>query len=749
MSVNRVRNERAGNTKGLDANLARALRHPARIAILRALASRRGGHTLDELSLKTDEPHHAITRHVRILRQIGAIDQVPGPTPPAPQRPSAHERYALAATPLARTLAVMLDAATQSVTHEPAVHDSTAHDDLDIVLSQLPSGVAIYDVHGHLIRQNAAAERIARRRLVAGEPPGDRQHRYSMRDANGRPIREADSPSGRARRGETFDNAEYIIDGQHGPDTHILTSGSPLLDGAGQPQGALLTFTDVTEQRLLEHSERRQRALAETIIDWVPVGIALYDASDEFRCLRHNSAFLALVGPKFRARGSIQNVPLDELFDADSRARVRAIYEQVRATGIPFTIDEFPATLLSDPDPRWYQWSLSPLRDTTGEIYALLNGAVEITALVRVREELRQQAAQLETLIAAMPEAVALADRDGNFILTNAAAEEIWGKSTPGALQTERYAAEFPCYGPDGEPLAAEQLPLPRALTGEIVIGQDLTYLRPDGSKVDLLCNSAPIYDKQNGVIAGGVVVFQDITRMKELERQRDEFLSIAAHELRTPLTTILGTLHVIARQLARDDEKPLDRSVLAQSVNRINRQAERINKLVTDLLDTTRLSAGRLEFSLVPCDLTAIAREAADGQAMVYATSRIVLELPSRPVHVVGDPTRLGQVIENLLTNALKYSDEEHAVELSLTVEHGQAHVRVRDFGVGIPPESIEHLFERFYRVPGTQVQTGSGVGLGLYISRQIVEQHGGEISVESRLGEGATFHVVLPLAT
>lgn len=731
----------------LDAKIARALRHPARVAMLRALVRRPGGLTREELAVLTDTPDGVIARHLSILRQTGAIDGGAGMDAHAPEHAHAIERVTLASNPLGRALRALLT--TTAAPSRPA-DGVAASDNFDYVLDQLPSGVAIYDREGHLMRLNAAGERITRLRPIAGEVPADRQQRFAMRYADNRPMREEDSPSGRARRGEEFDNAEYIIHGQHGPETRILASGAPLLDGKGQPNGAILIFTDVTEQRMLEQSERRQRALSDAIIDWAPVGIALYDATDEFRCLRHNNAFLALVGPEFRARGNIEGVPLDALFDAESGARVRAVYERVRATGVAFTLDEFPAVLMPDPRLRWYRWSLSPLRDTNGNIYALLNGAIEITALVEAREQLRQQAARLETLIAAMPEAVALADRDGNFILTNATAEQLWGKPAPEQIQTAGYAAEFPCYGPDGEPLTAEQLPLPRALSGETVIGQELTYMRPDGEPMDLLCNAAPIFEGDSGIISGGVVVFQDITRMKALERQRDEFLSIAAHELRTPLTTILGTLHVITRQLARPDERPLNRAVLSQSVNRISRQADRINKLVGDLLDTTRISAGRLEFSLVPCDLAEIAREAADEQAMVHATSRIVTALPSHPVLVLGDPTRLGQVVENLLTNALKYSNEEHTVELSLVAEQGRGHLRVRDSGVGIPLESRERLFERFYRVPSTQVQSGSGVGLGLglFIARQIVDQHGGEISVESVPGEGTTFHVLLPLA-
>ncbi len=226
--------------------------------------------------------------------------------------------------------------------------------------------------------------------------------------------------------------------------------------------------------------------------------------------------------------------------------------------------------------------------------------------------------------------------------------------------------------------------------------------------------------------------------------------MSIAAHELRTPLTSILGTVQVLLRQVARaSDERPVDLVGMKRGLDRVNDQSQRINKLVSDLLDTSRIQAGRLEFTMEPADMTAIVREAVDGQRMAHPGRRIIVTAPDTSTPVFGDAMRLGQVVDNLLTNALKYSADKMPVEVRLTSEEGMAHVSVRDYGDGIPQEAIPHLFERFYRAPGVEVKSESGVGLGLglYITYTIVARHNGSIEVESTPGHGTTFHVYIPL--
>jgi signal transduction histidine kinase len=245
---------------------------------------------------------------------------------------------------------------------------------------------------------------------------------------------------------------------------------------------------------------------------------------------------------------------------------------------------------------------------------------------------------------------------------------------------------------------------------------------------------------------------------LREANRQMDEFLGVASHELRTPLTSVLLGLQLSQRRyqrLLREDADvtegllPKLKFLLDQLVV-TERQARRLDRLVNDLLDVSRIHTGHLVMHTEMADLAAIIAEAVDEQRQASPNHDIDLRLPpDAPVMLFIDPERVGQVVTNYLTNALKYSAEEEQVEVGLELESGSARVWVRDQGPGLPVEEQALIWERFHRVPGIEVRSGSGVGLGLglHISRTIIEAHQGQVGVESAPGAGSTFWFCLPL--
>jgi signal transduction histidine kinase len=236
----------------------------------------------------------------------------------------------------------------------------------------------------------------------------------------------------------------------------------------------------------------------------------------------------------------------------------------------------------------------------------------------------------------------------------------------------------------------------------------------------------------------------QERTReLLKANQAKDEFISIASHELRTPLTSMKLLTQLVQRQLERAGIP------MMPQMARIERAIARMEQLINDLLDVSRIEAGKLELRPEPCQLTELCQQVVDEQAT--ATQRaIVFTAPGGPVEVEADTDRLGQVITNLLSNALKYSPATAPVSLTLEQEGETVILCVRDEGPGIPADALPHIFDRFYRVPGIEVQSGSGVGLGLglHICREIVERHGGQIWAESTIGAGSAFYVALPLA-
>jgi PAS domain S-box-containing protein len=361
-----------------------------------------------------------------------------------------------------------------------------------------------------------------------------------------------------------------------------------------------------------------------------------------------------------------------------------------------------------------------------------------------IADQLLMQATQLDAVIEAIPGVVFVCDAHGRITRLNPSASAMFGlevDQAPWAVGADEIPASF--FSPDGQPLAPEEYPLAQALRGVMSTDFRCMMKRFDtGEEIQLLMSFAPIRDGL-GQITGAVAAGNDVSTIYRLEQQKDEFLSIASHELKTPLTSLKILAQLTRRRLARVGARE------AEQLAGMERSIERMERLVNDLLDVSRIEGGKLALRLEEVDLRELCRQAAEEQTA--ATDRaIALELPAKPLRAVVDPERIGQVLTNLLSNALKYSPHGCQVSLSLGVTpEREALFTIHDEGAGIPPELQHHLFQRFYRVPGVQVQSGSGVGLGLglYISREIVERHHGRIWVESDVGSGASFRFTIPL--
>ncbi|NTU85333.1 MAG: response regulator [Chloroflexales bacterium] len=240
-----------------------------------------------------------------------------------------------------------------------------------------------------------------------------------------------------------------------------------------------------------------------------------------------------------------------------------------------------------------------------------------------------------------------------------------------------------------------------------------------------------------------------EVTRLyqeaQEALRLREEFLVVAAHELRTPVTALMGNVQLLTRRWAQAAVDPVRDQ---RAVQALGQSAARLAALVETLLDAIQIDQEPLAMTLAPLDLGAlVARQVALLQPGL-TRHQLRLDLPAQPLMVRGDAQRLAQVVRHLLTNAVTYSPRGGEVVIVVAADAGMAWVTVRDQGIGIPDSAIPRLFERFYRAPNVDTTTISGFGLGLTLARQIIDQHGGSISVTSREGAGSTFTVSLPQA-
>ena len=235
--------------------------------------------------------------------------------------------------------------------------------------------------------------------------------------------------------------------------------------------------------------------------------------------------------------------------------------------------------------------------------------------------------------------------------------------------------------------------------------------------------------------------------REQEESRLKDNFLSMASHELKTPMTTILGQAQLMKRRLAKIPELSSDLTFMHGALESIDSQTRRLNSLVDDLLDLYNIRAGKIELHVEPCDLISICHDVVREQRLLTGRS-IQLDVPTSPVIMQADAGRLSQVIANLANNALRYSPENSTVQMFVDTRRDVSIIEVCDAGSGIPQEEQTHIFEPFYRSPNNVCTSSkNGLGLGLSISKDIIEQHGGRIWCRSRLGQGSTFIVEIPI--
>jgi signal transduction histidine kinase len=278
-------------------------------------------------------------------------------------------------------------------------------------------------------------------------------------------------------------------------------------------------------------------------------------------------------------------------------------------------------------------------------------------------------------------------------------------------------------------------------LSGEPRTVPDAAFRRADGSRFPVEFTCTPIVEENH--IAGAVITFRDVTERREVDRMKDEFISVVSHELRTPLTAIRGSLGLLAAGKAGDIPQRGQRMLEIAVQN-----TDRLIRLINDILDIERIESGKVAMEPAPVNAAELAQGAVDVMLQMAERAGVELYVWAEPMHLVADADRLLQVLTNLISNAIKFSPPGTSVQLTVEPRDGEAVFRVSDQGRGIPQDRLESIFERFQQVDSSDSRQKGGTGLGLAICRSIVSQHGGRIWAESEPGQGSTFSFTLPLS-
>jgi len=372
----------------------------------------------------------------------------------------------------------------------------------------------------------------------------------------------------------------------------------------------------------------------------------------------------------------------------------------------------------------------------------------QTTTVASLSGRLSEAQLKAQVLLDAMGEGAIVVDNRRRIQLFNPAAATLTGWDEASAAGID-YVVVLNLHTATDGALDQETDPASQAWqSGQSITSDTLVMTSRSGQKLPLYISASPIHNEE-GEVTGAVVIFRDIAREKDIERQKDEFISTASHEMRTPVAAIEGYVSLAMNpNVATIDDRAKN------FLNKAHESIGHLGRLFGDLLSVTKAEQGLTATTLEPVNLTELLVSTTDD--MTFAAKEKQLELSFQPsagekkinpvFWVLANPERLREVVMNLLENAIKYTPKG-SITVTMVGEKDQVTVSVVDTGVGIPAEDISHLFQKFYRVDSSATRTIGGTGLGLYLGRKLIELFGGRIWVESVYGKGSSFRFTLPV--
>ncbi len=622
-----------------------------------------------------------------------------------------------------------------------------------VLVEQAAIGIFVTDLQGHFVEVNEVGSQLSG---------------YSCEELLTRHIRDLVPEEGQAAlpaalerlRTEGITYKQWRMKRKDGSFLPVGSSANPLSTGH-----LLVTVRDISDRiqiqeertRLLA-SEQAARVEAEAraaelsaVFEAMTEGVSVCDARGEIRYT--NAAYRSLLGLEEGTDPSV--LQLDKRFEwLDTRdLEGKSLPKEQLPVMRVLRGECFSGANTLDILNRSYKGedlifnvSGAPIRDAAGRIVEGVVMFRDITRRHKLEQQLQYSERKLRSLVESNIVGVVVVDVDGRIYDINDRAAQMAGYSKDEMLsKTFNWHQVVP---PDFHE-AQEQIAKTLLSAGSHppVEGE---YLRKDGSRLPVLAAATLLNHERRLALA----VILDMSEQKVAERRKQEFLSMVSHELRTPLTAIMGLIELALMQIERCPRSlPPEAEVLLGQIEKVlkraDRQVEIETRLVEELLEVSRLEMHKFGLSLQRENLVTIVQETVANQQQAARPRHIELVLPpDKVVPVSADAGRIGQALTNYLTNALKYAPVDQPISVRLEVAGSSARVSVRDLGPGLTPEEQQHIWEQFYQAkPATYRGSERGLGLGLAIVRAIVEQHHGQVGVESAPGRGSTFWFTVPL--
>lgn len=513
---------------------------------------------------------------------------------------------------------------------------------------------------------------------------------------------------------------------------------SPFIGVSGEVEGVSVVAIEVTSQVLSEQKLSESELRFKELLLNAEIPTAIY-IGEKFVIEMANEKMLRVWGKTKKVIGKELHKAIPEL----EGQHFIQLLEDVYYKGKTFQAEEDKVMLKVDGKLQtyYYNYTYKPIRNLKGEIYGIINMAVDVTSQVNSRKALTEYATKLKVseemyknLSEAMPQIVWTANKDGKFTYFNQKLEQNFGVTIDDINKNDFSIIIHP----DDLGHIAEVWEQASRNPQEFKV-EFRALAKESGEYVWLLARGVPEF-YENGKFSQWVGSIMDIDELKTLQEQKDTFLGIASHELKTPLTSIKIYAQVLEKALKNaGDQKS------AMMAKKMDEQVVKLTSLIGDLLDVTKINSGKMSFNEEEFEFLPLVEDAVREQQL---SAKHKINLTAEGVGTVfADKNRISQVLNNLISNAIKYSPEAAEVNVAVMQKDGNVEVCVQDFGIGMPEDKQDKVFERYYRVSGDEQHTFPGLGLGLYIASEIIERSNGKIWVNSVLGKGSTFCFKLPL--
>ncbi|MDQ6907527.1 MAG: PAS domain-containing sensor histidine kinase [Chloroflexota bacterium] len=487
------------------------------------------------------------------------------------------------------------------------------------------------------------------------------------------------------------------------------------------------------------------------VLQKIPEPISVLEPhAGSYRCVFINDAMVALTGASADERvGKL----LEAYYPPDALARMVPSLERAIASREPVIVEE---TIITPRGDFLSVLHLTPVFGDDGACRCIISVIHDITERRRAEHALQASEDRYRSVIEALEEGISLFDADGVIQTSNASAARILGLRTDQITGTTSFDPRWRVIGEDGAPLLLDAYPTVRTrVTGQPLSNVVFGIEKPDGTVAWLDTNTTPLFHPGATTPYAIVASFTEITErrriMAELREAKEradaanqaksEFLTNMSHELRTPLHAIIGFAELLRDDIVEEEEER------HRCLSDIHASAEHLLSLINDILDLSKIEAGRMELNRETIALPGLFNTIVTLlRERAYDRGITLVKEPSDVATIAADTRKLKQVLFNLLSNAIKFTPVGGTVTLAARPTEGGTELSVTDTGIGISPEDQAKLFQAFSQVDGSLTRRHEGTGLGLALTRQLVQLHGGDITVRSAPGAGSTFTVHLP---